>query len=72
MVEAEGWAVIQDGKIDVRTISPTRRAAIVNWLVVRGRCWISTSTSDSQIEEYWRENRLDHEVAEVAIRAKVQ
>jgi len=33
-MHAEGWAVVEDGEIDMRTVSPHRRAAIVNWLVV--------------------------------------
>lgn len=37
MKPAKGFAIVDpDGKIDVRTTSPTRRAAIVNWLVVNG------------------------------------
>ena len=30
-MHAEGWAVVDDGQIDMRTVSPYRRAAIVNW-----------------------------------------
>jgi hypothetical protein len=28
----KGWAVKCEGKIDVKTVSPERRAAAVNWL----------------------------------------
>lgn len=52
-MQAEGWAVIDCTRIDVSTVSPTRRAAIVNWLVTRAGRFISTSTTDEQIEAYW-------------------
>ena len=37
---AIGWAVIDDGKIKFRTVSDTRRAAMVNWLVTEHNCMI--------------------------------
>jgi hypothetical protein len=47
-----GWAVIDDNGIDVKTVSPTRRAAIVNWLVTHG-AMILTTHSDQDIEDIW-------------------
>lgn len=55
---AEGWAVTtSNGDIEVSTVSPTRRAAIVNWLVVACSIMIRNSHSDADIEEIWRKNR---------------
>lgn len=31
---AKGWAVIDDRGLNVKTVSPTKRAAIVNWLTL--------------------------------------
>lgn len=54
---AEGYAVMREGKIDIRTVSPTRRAAIVNDLVVNCACPVFAKTTDAQIEDLWREHR---------------
>lgn len=63
----EGYAVIEDNKIEVRTVSPTRRAAIVNWLVVRKNCMIYLTTTDDQIEEMWENWSGDTYIASVDI-----
>ncbi len=49
----QGYAVVLDNKIDIRTVSPTRRGAIVNWLVVHVGCFIYNTTTDEQINEMW-------------------
>lgn len=51
---AEGWAVVSNGKINVRTVNPTRRGALVNWLVVEGKVMVYASDSDVTIENAWR------------------
>lgn len=52
---AEGWAVISpDGQLDVYTVSPTRRAAIINWLVRERRIMIYQHDSDEKIEALWK------------------
>ncbi len=61
------FAVIAGEKIDVRTVSETRRAAIVNWLVVSRACLISSMTTDEQIEALWDEFGRDADVASVEI-----
>jgi hypothetical protein len=50
---AEGYAIVEDGKIDVRTVSPTRRTAIINFLVVSRHCIIRNDHSDEYIERVW-------------------
>jgi hypothetical protein len=55
---AKGWAVAVNGVIDVRTVSPTRRAAIVNWLVTHGKL-VFAKDSDEKIETMWSIDRPD-------------
>lgn len=70
-MEADGWAVIECTGIDVRSISPTRRAAIVNWLVTRRGVGIYHTTTDDQIEGMWTAERGDADVKPVKIRASL-
>lgn len=68
MVEkVEGYAVVLDERIDIRTVSETRRAAIVNWLVVNMICPIFNHTTDEQIELIWEQNKGFAEVKEVVV-----
>lgn len=53
IVIAEGHAVVWNGEIDVRTVSESRRAAIVNWLVVNRGVEIMNGTTDEQISLLW-------------------
>lgn len=63
-----GHAVISFGKIDIGTVSPTRRGAIVNWLVTSARQPVFAWTDDLQIERMWRGCKgRDNECIEVAI-----
>jgi hypothetical protein len=60
MNAARGYAVVENGSIDMRTVSPTRRGAVVNWLVVRGGQMITNSMSDGEIEELWVHHHRAH------------
>lgn len=54
MNTVEGWAVIgRTGGISVRTVSPTRRAAIVNWLLTDKGLLATDVATDEQIERQW-------------------
>ena len=53
MSVAVGFAVVQGGVIDVRTVSPTRRGALVNWLVVAVGLAVRSDWSDYAIERAW-------------------
>ena len=64
---AEGYAVIENGKIDVRTVSLTNRAAIVNWLVVNHDHKIYSNTTDHQIETLWKIEKGNASVVKVNI-----
>ncbi len=61
------YAVIEEGLIDVATVSSTQRAAKVNWLVVHHGCPIYRTTTDKQIEEMWKRKSGDACVERVTI-----
>lgn len=56
-----GWAIKdgQDGPIIVATVSPTRRGALVNWLVACARVPILQRHSDGLIETIWLKHSKD-------------
>lgn len=65
---ASGFAVRSFGKIDVRTVGPTRRSAIVNWLVTTANIMILRHHTDEHIETLWKGTKgRDHEVIYVDI-----
>lgn len=53
--KTEAYAVIADEKIDVCTVSDTRRAALVNWIVVNCGIPLFNWTTDEEIEQIWKE-----------------
>ncbi len=63
----KAYAVVSDDKINVLTVSDTRRAAIVNWLVVDRGCLILRTDTDEQIEHLWEQEQGDASVAAVEI-----
>ena len=66
--EQEAYAVIDNGEIKVLTISDTRRAALVNWLVTERRCMIMNSTTDDQIEQMWADECGEARIGMVELR----
>ena len=62
-MEAKGWAVTHKGEIQLRTVSPDRRGAIVNWLFIgpMGRVLTLDHVSDDQINRWWAE-AIEHTV----------
>lgn len=50
MSASAAYAIECDGEIDVRTVSPTERAAKINWLVVWCSVPIFNTTADEFIE----------------------
>ncbi len=67
---ASGWAATERGEIAVDTVSPTRRAAIVNWLVTRKKELILADTTDAQTEAPWFKYYGERDVKEVTIETK--
>lgn len=64
---AEGWGVVDDEGLKVCTVSDTRRAAIVNWLVLEANRCIFRGHTDEQIEAMWDHDRGDSRVTRVKI-----
>jgi hypothetical protein len=50
---AKGWAIRREGKIDIKTVSESRRAALVNILHLNIHP-IFAGASDEAIEELWQ------------------
>ena len=65
----QAWAVVSedDGSIYTDTVSSTRRAAIVNWLVVNG-VMIPAMDTDEQIEALWHKHSKGLLCTNVSIR----
>lgn len=51
----DAWAITDENGVNIKTVSDTRRAAIVNWLVVHERVLMTTMHDDQQIEAMWLE-----------------
>ncbi len=62
-----GWGVVDADGVNVRTISVTRIAAIVNWLVVERQQRISNWHTDVQIETIWNAERGEAVAMQVRI-----
>ena len=63
----KGFAIIDARGIDIKTVSGTRRAAIVNWLVVEKGIFIYTQATDGLIEDLWTTHKGSADVAEVLV-----
>ncbi len=56
---ASGWAVIlPGGNIDVATVSPTRRGAIVNWLWSSREVRVLNNWNDGFIDAVWAKEAI--------------
>lgn len=55
MSSAKGWGIERhNGELLVRTISDTRRAAIVNYLITEHQVSLTIFDTDENIENLWR------------------
>lgn len=52
----EAWGVVDDDGLNVRTVSDTRRAAIINWLVTNAGVMIMDTHTDEHINALWDAN----------------
>lgn len=68
---SEGWGVLTDDGIDMRTVSDTRRAAIVNWLCASEACLVHRGTTDERIEQIWQRRRGSADAVPVRVQAVV-
>jgi hypothetical protein len=64
---ASAWGVIDHDGLKIRSISDTRRAAIINWLVTDAGQFISTSHDDDHINALWDAEKGEATVAPVCI-----
>ncbi len=57
-MDAIGYAVVSErtGKVLVDTVSPTKRAAMVNFLVVYARMIVTNGCSDEAIKQWFAES----------------
>jgi hypothetical protein len=62
-----GWACVTGDLILVKTVSPTRRAAIVNFLVTERSMMIYAHHTDDDIARAWAKYHGRSEVVEVTI-----
>ena len=63
-----GWAVCHKNIVQVATVAPTRRAAIVNWLATDKDIMALAECPDDVLEKLWKTLRDDADVVEVAIK----
>lgn len=70
-MNATGWAVRTD-QILVRTVGPTRRSALVNWLWAYANVRVMNYHDNDDIEGFWKHQKLSYgaEVIEVVIEEK--
>ena len=59
--------MIESGKVNVRTVSTTRQAAMVNWLVAERGWQIFACASDEDIESAWHSECGTSRIAPVII-----
>lgn len=64
-----GWAVRDARGVRIKTVSDTRRASIVNWLVTERRVPICLDMTDDAIERQWELWRGESELVEVKVAA---
>lgn len=65
MNTAQGFAVADDTGILVKTVSPTRRAAIVNWLITECGVMVSNSFTEGEVERLFSTHQQEKPGAEV-------
>lgn len=70
MMIAHGWGVVVDGAIKIRTVSDTRRAAIINWLLTDGGLLVVHGARDDAIEAVWDAHRGNATVVEVEVKER--
>lgn len=67
MPEAKAWAVVDKSGINVRSIMPHRRGAIVSWLTTEKSCLLLNGDTDPYIEKCWLKYKGDADVVEVRV-----
>lgn len=66
-MSVHAFAVQDKGGINIRTVSPTRIAAMVNWLLVEARVLILRGSPDAEVERLWEKYRDGAELVPVTV-----
>jgi len=66
-MRTEAWAVVINNQINVRSVSPTRIAAMVNYLCTDKGFIALNTTTDSQVEKLWQYHKGNAELKRVEI-----
>lgn len=64
---ATAWGVIDHDGLNIKSISDTRRAAIINWLVTDAGQFISSSHDDGHINALWDAEKGEATVSPIVI-----
>ncbi len=56
-MKSRAWAVIDNDQIDIATVSPTWRGAVVNWLVGSAGIMIWNCMRDQKIRDLWEQQK---------------
>lgn len=67
-----GWAVVDDKGIRIRTVSDTRRAAVINYLMAECGVLVLNSMSDAHVERLWFLHRNGAEAELVTVSAATE
>lgn len=65
-----GWAVCIGNTVLVKTVSPTRRAALVNWIVTELKMSVFDTWPDDHIDTLFERQKGSAEIRQVEIRIK--
>jgi hypothetical protein len=66
-IYSEGWGVVDQNGISMKSVSETRRAALINWLAATNRAYITGIITDDALNALWEERRGDALVKRVRI-----
>lgn len=69
--QTEGFAVVFEGKTQIATVSDSKRAAMINWLVVHSQIMILNSHTDQDISRLWVLNSGPAEVVNVMVHRRM-
>jgi hypothetical protein len=66
-IYSEGWGVVDQNGINMKSVSETRRAALINWLAATNRAYITNVLTDDALNALWEERRGNAQVQRVRI-----
>jgi hypothetical protein len=66
-IYSEGWGILDQNGISMKSVSETRRAALINWLAATNRTYITGVITDDALNSLWEERRGDALVMRVRI-----